>query len=114
MKLTEEELIVWGNDDDNSLRTNGGRGEVQQKKPDFSPTKGRGSRAHITLGVAKGVQAVVTGRDLQEIVRLEALHQDWPTYPCKLGWLRDYGAGKWVLYSDVDTTVASLFDGVYS
>ena len=42
-----------------------------EKIADFSPVSGKGRRAHITLGTAKGVSPVQTGFDLLEAVSFE-------------------------------------------
>lgn len=86
-----------------------------EDEPDFHPVSGRGSRAHMTLGIAPGESAVTTGYDLLEVVKLEEEEKDdWPTYPTTRGWLRDYGEHRWVLYMNNKITVESLFAGVYS
>lgn len=83
-------------------------------EPDFHPVSGRGSRAHMTLGIAPGESAVTTGYDLLEVVELEEEKKDWPTYSTARGWLRDYGENRWVLYMKNKITVDSLFAGVYN
>ncbi|XP_034251028.1 2',3'-cyclic-nucleotide 3'-phosphodiesterase-like isoform X2 [Thrips palmi] len=85
-----------------------------EEDPDFHPVSGRGSRAHMTLGIAPGESAVTTGYDLLEVVKLEEEEKDWPTYPTTRGWLRDYGENRWVLYMKNKITVETLFAGVYS
>jgi 2',3'-cyclic-nucleotide 3'-phosphodiesterase len=82
----------------------------------FQPTKGKGSRAHVTLGCAEGVGAVVTGYDLLEVIECEAnpeITSKCRTFSLPTGWLRDYGKSRWVLYMRRQITVSSLFTGCY-
>lgn len=88
--------------------------QKSEDEPDFHPVSGRGSRAHMTLGIAPGESAVTTGYDLLEVVKLEEEEKKWPTHPTSRGWLRDYGESRWVLYMNNKITVESLFAGVYS
>nr|CAD7455020.1 unnamed protein product [Timema tahoe] len=73
VKLEKEQLTLWGT----SLASSG------QFEPSFHPTSGTGSKAHVTLGCAEGVEAVTTGLDLEEIVACESepdIGGSCPTY----------------------------------
>jgi 2',3'-cyclic-nucleotide 3'-phosphodiesterase len=88
----------------------------EEMQPSFQPTRGKGSRAHITLGCAEGVAAVTTGYDLLEVVECEGtpeITSRCRTFSLPRGWLRDYGNSRWVLYMCRQITVSSLFAGCY-
>jgi 2',3'-cyclic-nucleotide 3'-phosphodiesterase len=82
----------------------------------FQPTKGKGSRAHVTLGCAEGIAAVTTGYDLLDVIECEGTSDitgRCRTFSLSRGWLRDYGKSRWVLYMCRQITVSSLFTGYY-
>jgi 2',3'-cyclic-nucleotide 3'-phosphodiesterase len=82
----------------------------------FQPTKGKGSRAHVTLGCADGIAAVTTGYDLLDVIECEGtsdITTRCRTFSLSRGWLRDYGKSRWVLYMCRQITVSSLFTGYY-
>jgi 2',3'-cyclic-nucleotide 3'-phosphodiesterase len=88
----------------------------EEMEPSFQPTRGKGSRAHVTLGCAEGVAAVITGYDLLEVIECEAtpeITSKCRTFSLPRGWLRDYGKSRWVLYMCRQITVSSLFTGCY-
>ncbi len=66
----------------------------------------------MTLGCAPGVEAVTTGTDLVDVIRLE---QDPLTnatdYAVADGTLRNYGAGQWVFYPRTQCLMAAVFRG---
>nr|CAD7570432.1 unnamed protein product [Timema californicum] len=87
-----------------------------QFEPSFHPTSGTGSKAHVTLGCAEGVEAVTTGLDLEEIVACESepdIGGSCLTYTLRRGWLRNYGESRWMLYFKQQLTVGTLFTGYY-
>ncbi|XP_035254194.1 2',3'-cyclic-nucleotide 3'-phosphodiesterase-like [Anguilla anguilla] len=80
--LTPEQLQLWPTDGD------GGVGSA------LPP----GSRAHITLGCAQGVEPVQTGLDLLQILQLQQQGQEGVhVEDLELGPLSYYGNGIWVL-----------------
>jgi len=130
--LTEEQLILWNNEDtevETPPQTNtkyqpsqvhhGNQINVIPQDPDilgnFRPTSGRGSRAHLTLGCAPGVSAVTTGLDLVEIINQESIaDESISTYNVTNGWLRSYGSGQWVFYPRTQYLLHSEFLGYTS
>ncbi|XP_038071956.1 2',3'-cyclic-nucleotide 3'-phosphodiesterase-like isoform X2 [Patiria miniata] len=84
---------------------------------EFSPTCGRGSRAHLTLGTGKDVEAVQTGSDLNAIIQREleavAKKEDILTLKLKSGTVRCYGEGNWAVYLDKALEIGTLFTGWY-
>lgn len=88
----------------------------EELEQSFQPTKGKGSRAHITLGCAEGIAAVTTGYDLLDVIECEEtpdIASRCRTFSLPRGWLRDYGKSRWVLYMCREITVSSLFTGYY-
>ncbi|XP_069698373.1 2',3'-cyclic-nucleotide 3'-phosphodiesterase-like [Periplaneta americana] len=88
----------------------------EELKPSFQPTKGKGSRAHVTLGCAEDVTAVTTGYDLCEVIECEGnpeIVSKCRTFSLPRGWLRDYGKSRWVLYMCRQITVSTVFTGSY-
>lgn len=82
----------------------------------FKPCKGRGSRAHITLGCAADVEPVQTGFDQIEIVRLENRRPLRPPVAenlDKFSCVCNYGEGRWVVYLRTQLTMMALFTGCY-
>ncbi|XP_049856776.1 2',3'-cyclic-nucleotide 3'-phosphodiesterase-like [Schistocerca gregaria] len=83
----------------------------------LQPTKGFGSKAHITLGCADGIQPVTTGLDLLDVVDCEALSHEGgesvKTFTFSRGILRNYGQSRWVLYPNQKILVKSVFTGNY-
>ncbi|XP_022102073.1 2',3'-cyclic-nucleotide 3'-phosphodiesterase-like isoform X2 [Acanthaster planci] len=83
----------------------------------FSPTCGRGSRAHLTLGTGKDIEAQQTGSDLNMIIlkELEAVakKEDILTLRLESGTVRCYGEGNWAVYLDKPFEIGALFTGWY-
>lgn len=99
----------------------------------FTPTSGKGSRAHITLGCAPGVKAVTTGFDLMFGISKEKIEDEktkrdsiedgecdksdhlngdnepTSTYEVTGGVIRNYGNGVWVFYSEENLVAESIF-----
>ncbi|XP_047212271.1 2',3'-cyclic-nucleotide 3'-phosphodiesterase-like [Girardinichthys multiradiatus] len=100
VSLTEEQLQLWPADTEKES-------EVGIPRPASLPV---GSRAHITLGCAAGVEPVQTGLDLLEILTLpegEAVEE------MELGSLRYYGEGRWMLSLREPICAAACFSSFY-
>ncbi|XP_042361382.1 2',3'-cyclic-nucleotide 3'-phosphodiesterase [Plectropomus leopardus] len=83
VSLSEEQLLLWPAD-----------AEKQAGSPSLPP----GSRAHVTLGCAEGVEPVQTGLDLLEILALQQEGQQGELIEeMELGSLTYYGEGRWLL-----------------
>uniref|UniRef100_A0A3P8WJ70 2',3'-cyclic-nucleotide 3'-phosphodiesterase n=1 Tax=Cynoglossus semilaevis TaxID=244447 RepID=A0A3P8WJ70_CYNSE len=84
VSLTEEQLLLWPADAESSVPA--------------GASLPLGSRAHVTLGCAEGVEPVQTGLDLLEIL---ALKQQDPkpdvVEEMELGSLTYYNEGRWML-----------------
>ncbi|XP_068606245.1 2',3'-cyclic-nucleotide 3'-phosphodiesterase [Brachionichthys hirsutus] len=84
VSLSEEQLLLWPAEDEKS-------GEPPAPLP-------LGSRAHVTLGCADGVEPVQTGLDLLEILALQQGGQQGELVEeMGLGSLTYYGEGRWLL-----------------
>ncbi|XP_034750683.1 2',3'-cyclic-nucleotide 3'-phosphodiesterase isoform X2 [Etheostoma cragini] len=83
VSLTEEQLLLWPADAEEEAG---------------SPSMPLGSRAHVTLGCAEGVEPVETGLDLLQILALQQEgHQGELIEEMELGSLTYYGEGRWLL-----------------
>ncbi|KAL6103207.1 cnp [Pungitius sinensis] len=83
VSLSEEQLSLWPADAE------------KEAGPASLPL---GSRAHVTLGCAEGVEPVQTGLDLLEILALQqGGQQGEPIEEMELGSLTYYGDGRWLL-----------------
>lgn len=99
IELSEQQLQLWPGDVDKILPT------------DNLP---RGSRAHITLGCANGVEAVQTGLDLLEFVKLEkAGNKGEQVGEIGGGKLLYFGNGMWMLVLSKKIDVRAIFSGYY-
>ena len=88
--------------------------DLYEVQPQFSPTSGLGSRAHLTLGVAGGYPAVTTGFDLIDVIQCEAQSLTDPSHVTgSEAAFRYYGEGRCVVYLDKPFEVGSLFSGCY-
>ncbi|KAK3851203.1 hypothetical protein Pcinc_042134 [Petrolisthes cinctipes] len=96
----------------------------QIKDVRFSPTIGKGSRAHLTLGCAPGIHAKVTGFDLIKVISHEQEYrnmnregmnnaQNLERYDITGGVLIPYGEGVWVVYPEDEVIVQSFFSAYY-
>ncbi|XP_076609604.1 2',3'-cyclic-nucleotide 3'-phosphodiesterase [Chaetodon auriga] len=84
VSLTEEQLLLWPAD--------------AEKVVESAASLPLGSRAHITLGCAEGVEPVQTGLDLLEILALQQGGQQGELVEeMELGSLTYYGEGRWLL-----------------
>ncbi|KGL80577.1 2',3'-cyclic-nucleotide 3'-phosphodiesterase, partial [Tinamus guttatus] len=74
----------------------------------------RGSRAHIPLGCASGVEAVQTGLDLLEFVKLEkAGNKGEDVGELGAGKLQYFNNGMWMLVLSKKIDVRAIFSGYY-
>ncbi|XP_049925038.1 2',3'-cyclic-nucleotide 3'-phosphodiesterase [Epinephelus moara] len=99
VSLTEEQLQLWPAD-----------AEKQGESPSLPP----GSRAHVTLGCAEGVEPVQTGLDLLEILALQQEGQQGePIEEMELGSLTYYGEGRWLLSLREPICAPACFSSYY-
>ncbi|XP_061906094.1 2',3'-cyclic-nucleotide 3'-phosphodiesterase [Entelurus aequoreus] len=104
VRLTEEQLQLWPSDSEK-----GGQSTIPAA--DSLPV---GSRAHVTLGCAQGVEAVQTGLDLLEILVLQKEGQQGELVAdMDLGPLRYYGKGRWMLELKEPICVPVCFSSFY-
>ncbi|XP_054616692.1 2',3'-cyclic-nucleotide 3'-phosphodiesterase [Dunckerocampus dactyliophorus] len=104
VSLTEEQLQLWPSDAEK---------EAESSVP-AAASLPAGSRAHITLGCAKGVEPVRTGLDLLEILALQQEGQQGDLVEdMDLGPLRYYGKGRWMLELKEPMCVLALFSSFY-
>ncbi|KAL7860666.1 hypothetical protein AOLI_G00170150 [Acnodon oligacanthus] len=90
VELTPEQLQLWPAGADKE-----GVPEASLAGVEALPV---GSRAHVTLGCAAGVEAVQTGLDLLEILTLQQEHQEASAVEeLELGTLSYLGHGRWYL-----------------
>lgn len=76
------------------------------------PNLPRGSRAHISLGCAPGVEPVQTGVDLLDILKCSSNPEKRVKLP--MGELCCYGAGRWIVNLNKAHLVTTLFTGAYA
>lgn len=100
VSLTEEQLRLWPAD---------GEKEVESVVPEAASLP-PGSRAHVTLGCAEGVESVQAGVDLLQIL---ALQQAEVVKEMELGSLRYYGEGRWMLDLKEPIGARSCFSSFY-
>ncbi|XP_070703660.1 2',3'-cyclic-nucleotide 3'-phosphodiesterase [Pempheris klunzingeri] len=87
VSLTEEQLLLWP-----------AGAEKDEESVPAAAGLPRGSRAHVTLGCADGVEPVQTGLDLLEILALQQEGQKGEVLEeMELGPLTYYGEGRWLL-----------------
>lgn len=105
MSLTEEQLLLWPDDVDKD----------EQSVVPSPASLPRGSRAHITLGCAEGIEAVQTGLDLLEILALQQEGQQGESVEeMELGSLTYYGKGRWLLSFREPICASAMFSGYYA
>lgn len=100
VRLTDEQLVLWPADAEK---------EAEPSVPGAASLP-LGSRAHITLGCAEGVEPVQTGLDLLEILVLPEVE---PVTDLELGSLRFYGEGRWMLELKEPMCAAACFSSFY-
>ncbi|NXX86454.1 CN37 phosphodiesterase, partial [Urocolius indicus] len=99
VELSEQQLLLWPGDADKILPA------------DNLP---KGSRAHITLGCANGIEAVQTGLDLLEFVKLEkAGNKGDQVGEIGGGKLLYFDNGMWMLVLAKKIDVKAIFSGYY-
>ncbi|XP_041673468.1 fibrous sheath CABYR-binding protein [Cheilinus undulatus] len=102
VSLTEEQLMLWPAD--------------AEKEADVPAAASlpRGSRAHVTLGCAEGVEPVQTGLDLLEILALQQEGQQGELVEeMELGSLTYYGSGRWLLSLREPICAPACFSSYY-
>ncbi|XP_070779467.1 2',3'-cyclic-nucleotide 3'-phosphodiesterase [Enoplosus armatus] len=88
VSLTKEQLLLWPTDAEK---------EAESVVP-AAASLPLGSRAHVTLGCAEGVEPVQTGLDLLDILALQQEGQQGELVEeMELGSLTYYGEGRWLL-----------------
>ncbi|XP_017284905.1 2',3'-cyclic-nucleotide 3'-phosphodiesterase [Kryptolebias marmoratus] len=102
VSLTEEQLHLWPAD---------GEKEVESDVP-AAASLPPGSRAHVTLGCAEGVQSVQTGIDLLQILALQQAEAP-AAKELELGSLRYYGEGRWMLELKEPVRAPACFSSFY-
>lgn len=100
VSLTEEQLQLWPAD---------GEKEAESAVPEAASLPA-GSRAHVTLGCAEGVESVQTGVDLLQIL---ALQQPEEAKEMELGSLRYFGEGRWMLDLKEPIRALACFSSFY-
>ncbi|XP_077590220.1 2',3'-cyclic-nucleotide 3'-phosphodiesterase [Stigmatopora nigra] len=100
VSLAENQLLLWPADAEKEAETS----------VTGATTLPAGSRAHVTLGCAAGVEAVQTGLDLLEIL---VLPQVEPITDWELGSLRFYGEGRWMLELKEPLCLPACFSSSY-
>ncbi|CAJ1076197.1 '%2C3'-cyclic-nucleotide 3'-phosphodiesterase isoform X3 [Xyrichtys novacula] len=102
VSLTEEQLLLWPAD--------------AEKEADVPAAASlpQGSRAHVTLGCAEGVEPVQTGLDLLEILALQQEGQQGELVEeMELGSLTYYGNGRWLLSLRESICAPACFSSYY-
>ena len=100
MSLTEEQLVLWPAD--------------AEKEAEGASSLPLGSRAHVTLGCAEGVDPVQTGLDLLEILAVQQEGQKGELVEeMELGSLTYYGEGRWLLSLREPIRTPACFSSVY-
>ncbi|KAF6737749.1 2',3'-cyclic-nucleotide 3'-phosphodiesterase [Oryzias melastigma] len=74
----------------------------------------QGSRAHVTLGCAEGVEPVQTGFDLLQILALQKDGQQGEPLEMELGSLIYYSEGRWMLTLREPISVPACFSSFYA
>jgi len=112
--LTRQQWALWGSNDTemytnltccDKLQAFSNRIYGGPVKDKFTPTEGYGSRSHVTVALAKGVQAVQTGLDLIDLIKCEQECKSNKYYyeiSDDVGehsaWMRYYGHGRFLMY----------------
>ncbi|KAM9394134.1 2',3'-cyclic-nucleotide 3'-phosphodiesterase [Pholidichthys leucotaenia] len=103
VSLSEEQLSVWPADEKRA-----------ESSAAATPSLPLGSRAHITLGCAEGVEPVQTGLDLLDILALqEGGQQREAAEEMALGSLSYYSEGRWLLALREPVGTAAIFSSFY-
>lgn len=100
VSLTEEQLLLWPDD--------------AEKEEPAGASLPLGSRAHVTLGCAEGVEPVQTGLDLLEILALQqASEKGELVVEMELGELVYFSEGRWLLSLREPMCVLACFSSFY-
>nr|XP_046187046.1 2',3'-cyclic-nucleotide 3'-phosphodiesterase-like isoform X2 [Oncorhynchus gorbuscha] len=103
VSISEDQLTLWPADAE----------EVVSVVP-AAATLPAGSRAHITLGCAEGVEPQQTGFDLLEILALQQEGQEGELVEeMELGSLAYYGKGRWLLSLREPISAQACFSSLY-
>lgn len=101
VSLNEEQLLLWPDD--------------AEKESESGASLPLGSRAHVTLGCAEGVEPVQTGFDLLDILALQQAQQTGdPVLEMELGSLAYFGEGRWLLSLREPMCVPACFSSFYA
>lgn len=104
VSLTEEQLLLWPADAEK---------QAESAVP-AAASLPLGSRAHVTLGCAEGVEPVQTGLDLLEILALQQEGQQGePVEEMELGSLAYFGDGRWLLSLREPICAPACFSSFY-
>ncbi|CAN9505407.1 unnamed protein product [Ophioblennius macclurei] len=103
VSLTDDQLTLWPADAEK---------EAESAVP-AAASLPLGSRAHVTLGCAEGVEPVQTGLDLLDILALQQEGQQGETVEMELGRLTYYGAGRWLLALREPIVAPACFSSYY-
>lgn len=104
VSLSDDQLMLWPDDAEK---------EAESAVPSAASLP-LGSRAHITLGCAEGMEPVQTGLDLLEILALQQEGQQGELVEeMELGSLAYYGKGRWLLSLREPTSVQACFASMY-
>ncbi|XP_071240647.1 2',3'-cyclic-nucleotide 3'-phosphodiesterase-like [Salvelinus alpinus] len=104
VSLSEDQLTLWPADAEK---------EAVSVVP-AAATLPAGSRAHITLGCAEGVEPQQTGFDLLEILALQQEGQEGELVEeMELGSLTYYGKGRWLLSLREPVSAQACFSSLY-
>ncbi|XP_071323776.1 2',3'-cyclic-nucleotide 3'-phosphodiesterase [Trachinotus anak] len=105
VSLTEEQLLLWPDD-------------AEKEAASVVPAAASlplGSRAHVTLGCAVGVEPVQTGLDLLGILALQQEGQQGELVEeMELGSLTYYGEGRWLLSLREPICAPACFSSFYT
>lgn len=97
VSLTEEQLLLWPDD--------------AEKEVPSGASLPLGSRAHVTLGCAEGVEPVQTGFDLLDILALQQTGEE--VVEMELGSLVFFSEGRWMLTLREPMCVPACFSSLY-
>lgn len=101
VSLTDEQLQLWPSD-------------AEKSSAAAAASLPPGSRAHVTLGCAEGVEPVQTGLDLLDILALQQDGQQGePAEEMELGSLAYYGEGRWLLSLREPIGATACFSSFY-
>lgn len=101
VSLTEEQLLLWPDD--------------AEKEAPSGASLPLGSRAHVTLGCAEGIEPVQTGFDLLDILALQqASEKGEQVVEMELGELVYFSEGRWLLSLREPMCVPACFSSFFS